>query len=450
MPRTTHEMRQIAALGLVAVFSACEATPDVGTLDVVEARPVEWTDTRQLASGQTFGEVLDEVLSQDDQQALLLAFREQASPRRMKVGTEITFRYARTDALRGVDVSLNADETVRLTRDEFGWRSSLVETPVFTDTLLVVGSIEGSLWTSLISNRFLEDVPYNDRGILVDHLDKVFQWQLDFSRQIQPGDGYRVAFERQVRPDGTMRSGHIIAAEFVNLGTAYHAVWFDPNGDGKGSYYDLEGASVRRAFLAKPLEFRRISSRFTNARFHPVLNRWRAHRGVDYAADAGTPIMTTSDGVVQHRGPLGGLGNAVVIRHANGFTTRYGHMSRFASDVTVGTRVRQGEVIGYVGSTGLATGPHLHYEMLRNGTHVDPLAVELPSGDPVPSDDRLRWESERTARMAMIEQLPLLSAGVRMAAADADPAAEDDRTGAGVEARPTGDAGGVEPREPGR
>jgi murein DD-endopeptidase MepM/ murein hydrolase activator NlpD len=279
---------------------------------------------------------------------------------------------------------------------------------------MVVGTIEESLWTSLMRNRFLEKVPYGDRGVLVDHLDKVFQWRLDFSRQIQAGDGYRVAFEREVRPDGTMRAGHIIAAEFVNRGTPYHAIWFDPNGDGKGSYYDLDGKSVRRAFLAKPLEFRRISSRYTNARRHPVLNTWRAHRGVDYAADTGTPIMATADGVVQHRAPLGGLGNAVVIRHANGFTTRYGHMSRFASSVGVGTRVHQGDIIGYVGSTGLASGPHLHYEMIRGGQHVDPLAVELPSGDPVPDDDRARWMAELTPRLALIESLPEVG-GIRLA-----------------------------------
>jgi murein DD-endopeptidase MepM/ murein hydrolase activator NlpD len=453
MTRMTHGIRHYAALALALAVGACDVTPDVGRLGVVEARPVEWLDIRSLAAGQTFGEVLSEVLDASEQQALLLAFREQASPRRMKVGTEIALRYDRSDALRGIDVSLNADETVRLTRAGFGWVSSLVETPVFTDTLLVVGTIEESLWTSLIRNRFLDEVPYNDRGVLVDHLDKVFQWQLDFSRQIQRGDGYRVAFERQVRPDGTMRSGHIIAAEFVNLGKPYHAVWFDPNGDGRGSYYDLDGTSVRRAFLAKPLEFRRISSRFTNARFHPVLNTWRAHRGVDYAADHGTQIMATSDGVVQHRGPLGGLGNAVVIRHANGFTTRYGHMSRFAAGVTVGTRVRQGEIIGYVGATGLATGPHLHYEMLRNGNHVDPLAVELPSGDPVPADDRGRWDSELRPRLALIDQLPAVG-GVRLArttglspdqGVTSEPAAGAERAGAAPVGAPGQDPGVQEP-----
>lgn len=451
MIHTHSRATPLAALVLAVSLSACEGTPEVGRLEAIQAAPVERLDIRTLASGQTLGQVLDEVLSFDEQQALLLAFREQASPRRMKVGTEIALRYGRDDGLRGVDVSLNADETVRLTRDAYGWNSALMETPVFTDTLLVVGTIEESLWTSLMRNRFLDQVPAGDRGVMVDHLDKVFQWQLDFSRQIQPGDAYRVAFERQIRPDGTMRSGHIVAAEFVNLGTPYHAVWFDPNGDGSGSYYDLEGTSVRRAFLAKPLEFRRISSRFTNARFHPVLNRWRAHRGVDYAADRGTPIMATADGVVQHRGALGGLGNAVVIRHANGFTTRYGHMSRFAGGVTVGTRVRQGDLIGYVGATGLATGPHLHYEMLRNGAHVDPLAVELPSGDPVPADDWARWERELQPRLALIESLPAVG-GVRLARStsattdvDAAATAERDVT---APSNPRGEDPGARERAP--
>ena len=144
---------------------------------------------------------------------------------------------------------------------------------------------------------------------------------------------------------------------------------------------------------------------------------------MDYAADRGTPIMATSDGVVIQRGPNGGLGNAVEIRHPNGFVTRYGHLSRFASGVTVGTRVAQGDVIGYVGATGLATGPHLHYEMLRNGRHVDPLSVDLPAGDPVPSDDFGRWERELVPRLALLERMPAPGMG-RFAEVDED--GEDD------------------------
>jgi len=294
-----------------------------------------------------------------------------------------------------------------------------VQTPTFVDTLFASGEIETVLWTSVIRNPALAGLPVSDRSRLIDHLDRVFQWQVDFSRQIRVGDTYRFAFEREVRPDGSMRAGRLLAAELVNSGAAFHAVWFDPNDDGEGSYYDLEGNSVRRAFLLKPLEYRRISSRFSSGRLHPVLNRWRAHRGVDYAADAGTPVMATSDGVVIHRGPKGDLGNAVEIRHPNGFVTRYGHLRGFRSGVGVGSRVRQGEIVGYVGMTGLATGPHLHYEMLRGGKHMDPLSVDLPAGDPVPSEDLTRWRAESGARLALLELIP--GAGpVRTASARVD------------------------------
>lgn len=417
------------ALGAAALLHGGEA-PDVGALPPVVVSPAEELEVRALSAGQTLGGILAERLDVVEQDRLLMAFREQASPRRLRAGTEVTLRYRGAAAwLRGVDVTLNPDETVRLTRDAYGWSSEMVTTPTWTDTLYAAGSIEGSLWTAVVGNPGLDDVPREDRALLIDHLDKTFQWQIDFYRQIQAGDHYRFAFEREVRPDGSMRSGHIISAELVNAGTAYHAIWFDPNGDGKGSYYDLDGRSVRRAFLRKPLEFRRISSRFDPARFHPVLKTWRSHRGVDYAADPGTPIMSTADGVVTHRGTLGGLGNAVVIDHPNGFRTRYGHMSSFAG-IHVGSRVRQGQVIGYVGSTGLATGPHLHYEMWRSGRAIDPLAVELPAGDPVPDDQWQTWNTRMQVRVALLDRLPG-APGMRYAdlgepAIDVDDGAEGD------------------------
>ncbi|UCC26546.1 MAG: M23 family metallopeptidase [Gemmatimonadales bacterium] len=403
----------LVAAGLIGLPACADRTPEVGDVEGVYALPAEALEVRELGRGGTLGQVLEATLDYNDQQALLMAFREQASPRRLREGTEVTLRYlqagsvpANQGVLRGIDVALSRDETVRLTRVGGAWDSELVTTPVYTDTVMVAGEVATSLWESVISNAGLEGAHYQDRVVLVDLLDRIFQWQLDFSRQVQRGDYFRVAFEREVRPDGSMKRGTILAAEFVNVGRPFHAVWFDPNGDGDGSYFDLDGKSVRRAFLLKPLEFRRISSRYTSGRFHPILKRWRAHRGVDYAADRGTPVMATSDGVVIQRGPNGGLGNAVEIRHPNGFITRYGHLNGFRSGVSVGSRVKQGEVIGYVGSTGLATGPHLHYEMLRSGRHVDPLSVDLPAGDPVPEDNWGRWTSELSPRLALLERLP--------------------------------------------
>jgi hypothetical protein len=420
--RTFSNALAVALCAIGVASCAVDDAPDVGILDPVFAKPAEDVRVLSLRRGETLGQLLDGAVSYNEQVSLLLAFREQASPRRMRPGTEITLRYRPEDEwLRGVDVAINRDETVRLTRDDGAWLSERIVTPVYVDTILATGEIKTVLWTAVVGNPALASMPVGDRNRLIDHLDNVFQWQIDFSRQIRVGDTYRFAFEREVRHDGSMRAGRLLSAELVNGGTPYYAVWFDPNGDGQGSYFDMEGNSVRRAFLLKPLAYRRISGRFSSSRFHPILKTWRAHRGVDYAADAGTEIMATSDGVVIHRGPKGSFGNAVEIRHPNGFVTRYAHLSRFRTGVNLGTRVHQSDIVGYVGMTGSATGNHLHYEMLgRNGKQMDPLSVDLPAGDPVPADDRQVWYSAMTKRVALLESIPG-SGPVRTVAVDTEP-----------------------------
>jgi murein DD-endopeptidase MepM/ murein hydrolase activator NlpD len=383
--------------------------PEVGVLEPIRATPAERLEVVHLERGQTFGAVLqDASVGWSEQNALLLAFREQANPRRMRDGTRIILRWIPEEHwLRGVDVTLSSDETVRLTRDEAGWSADLVRTPVWVDTLLVSGVIRDVLWNSVLDNPALSGLRSPDRASVVTWMDRVFQWQVDFSRQVRTGDTYRLAFEREVRPDGSMRSGHLLAAEYVNQGTAYRAIWFDPQGDGQGTFYDEDGKSVRRAFLLKPIELARISSRFSSARLHPILNTVRAHRGVDFAAPTGTPIMATGDGVVIYADWKGDLGNLVEIRHPNGWVTRYGHLSRFGPGIRVGTRVRQGQIIGNVGMTGLATGPHCHYEMVRSGGQwVDPLSIPLPPGDPVPASAIGRWAVESQERLLLLETLP--------------------------------------------
>jgi murein DD-endopeptidase MepM/ murein hydrolase activator NlpD len=419
----------LAALVAVGVSACGRELPDVGLLDSIYAAPAETMHVYALSRGETFGELLDPVMSANEQARLLMAFREHASPRRMRQGTEVTIRYLREDdSLRGVDVALSPDETIRLSRSEIGWSSDLIPTPTYVDTIYASGEIEDVLWNAVVKNSALESLTYADRNSLIDHLDQVFQWQVDFSRQIRVGDTYRFAFEREVRPDGSMRSGRLLAAELVNQKRPFYAIYFDPNDDGRGSYYDLEGQSVRRAFLLKPLAYRRISSRYTTGRFHPILQTWRAHRGVDYAADAGTEIMATADGVIIERGWSDSYGNTIRIRHSNGWVTRYGHMRAFKSGLSVGSRVSQGDIIGYVGMTGLATGPHLHYEMLQSGQYKDPLSVDLPSGDPVPSDDQVRWQSERNVRMALLESIPGAGPVRTELLAEAQDAAEPEAT----------------------
>ncbi len=392
----------VALLGLTIALPGRES-PDAGELQALRARPNEQLTIHTLGPGQTLGELLSQELSGNDQRAVLLAFSEHASPRRMRVGTEITLRRKPEDGwLRGVDVDLSPDLTVRLTRTELGWRSRPITTPIFVDTVSASGAIEDVLWNAVSNNPGLRSMTPGDRALVIHRMDQVFQWQVDFSRQIQVGDVYRFVFERQVRPDGSMKDGRLLVAELATGGKELRAIYFDPDGDGQGTYYDADGESVRRAFLKKPLQFRRISSRFSGSRFHPVLKRWRSHQGVDYAAASGTEVMSTADGVVVFRGRNGGYGNMVDVQHSNGFVTRYAHLRGFGPGVRNGTRVSQGQVLGYVGMTGLATGPHLHYEMRRRGRAIDPLAVELPPGDPVPDDAWDEWTDARDQRLALL------------------------------------------------
>ncbi len=407
-----RSVRLIISRGAIAiaaiVCSSCDPeVPSVGFLETVWVPPAEKVEVHSLGQGETVGGLLYGAVDANEQAEVLRAFQSYADPRRFRERTNVALRYqAGTNKLRSVDVAVSKDRTVRLTRVDDRWSSRLVQTPIFVDTVYATGEISETFWGSVVNNVDLVEMTFEDRNLLIDRLDNVFQWQIDFSRQIREGDSYRFVFEREVRPDGSMRDGKLLAAEFVNLDVQYHAIYFDPNGDGYGSYFDLDGESVRRAFLLKPLSYRRISGRFSSGRRHPILNTIRAHRGIDYAASIGTPVMATSDGVIIHRGPKGSFGNTVEIRHSNGWVTRYAHLNGFNGDVHLGTRVRQSDVIGYVGMTGLATGPHLHYEMLQNGRHQDPLAVDLPSGDPVPADDMTRWRAEMSGRYELLKTIP--------------------------------------------
>ena len=385
-----------------------EKLPTVQIDDPISAQPREDEFVYALETNQTLGDLFNQFLNPNDQDALLSALRTHIDPRRVREGTTVRVRSVRggLEGVKSVEVTLNADEMVQLVPSTESWNSRLISTPTTVDTIWASGHIESSLWNSLIRNQDLAQVVQVDREKLVLELNDVFKWQVDFVRQIQTGDSYRFAFEREIRSSGTMRTGHVLAAELVNQNRSYTAVWFDPNGDGEGTYYDLDGKSVKGAFLLSPIELRhRISSRFTTSRFHPILKRWRAHRGVDYAAPTGTPVQATGNGVIVHRARESTYGNRIDIQHPNGWTTRYAHMNAFAKGFSVGSRIKQGDIIGYVGMTGLATGPHLHYEMLLHGRHEDPLGIDLPSGDPVPSEQWDKWQVQKLNRLAFLEEL---------------------------------------------
>jgi murein DD-endopeptidase MepM/ murein hydrolase activator NlpD len=234
-------------------------------------------------------------------------------------------------------------------------------------------------------------------------LARVFATDIDFHVDLRKGDRFAVIYEMLYDSGELVAPGRILAAEFVNDGHAYHAVLFRDD-EGIDGYYSLDGTNRAKAFLRSPVEFSRVSSGF-GARFHPIFKNWRAHTGVDFAAPRGARVIASADGHVVSAGPRGGYGNAVEIRHGGGTTTLYAHLSGFASGVRAGSRVRQGEPIGFVGSTGYATGPHLHYEFKIGGIHHDPMKVALPKAEPVPARLRAQFAEVASRARTTIERI---------------------------------------------
>lgn len=257
------------------------------------------------------------------------------------------------------------------------------------------GVIEGSLYNTLINQGASPQ--------LANALSEVFAWQIDFYR-IQRGDSFRVMFEENVI-DGQVTSIHRIhGAYFRHAGRDYYAIYYQGEEEEFGNYYDLQGESMRKAFLRAPLEYSRISSRFTNRRFHPVLRRNMPHHGTDYAAPTGTPIRATGDGVITRASFDNNNGNYVRIRHNGTYESGYLHMSRIASGIRPGVSVQQGQIIGYVGQTGLATGPHLCYRFWVNGQPADPHRIDFPSADPIKVENKAAFNIHRTHMFAALSR----------------------------------------------
>ncbi|MBL8488585.1 MAG: M23 family metallopeptidase [Rhodocyclaceae bacterium] len=232
----------------------------------------------------------------------------------------------------------------------------------------------------------------------------IFGGDIDFHRDLRKGDRFSVIYESVNHLGRPVRTGRILAAEFINAGKTYSAVWFEGE-EGKGGYYTAEGKNIRKAFLRSPLEFSRITSGFTSARFHPVLQTWRAHKGIDYGAPVGTRVKATGDGTVEFVGNQGGYGKVVILRHQGRYTTLYGHLSGFASGLRKGSRIAQGDVIGFVGATGLASGPHLHYEFRINEVHQNPLTIALPTAPPLEPGQMASFREQAGARIARIDMI---------------------------------------------
>ncbi len=312
----------------------------------------------------------------------------------LRPGTTVDAQVDESGVLAGLRFVGAKDRILGLDRADDGF--AVLDEPSQLEARVVAraGVIGGSFFATADASGVPDSI--------ASQLAEVFGTEIDFHRDFRRGDRFTVVFETLNYQGRVVRPGRLLAAEVIRLGRAYRAVWFE-SGDTHG-YFRPDGRSLRHSFLRSPLEFTRITSGF-EMRFMPGTNQWQEHKGIDYAAPTGTPVRSTGDGVVDFAGVQGGYGNVVIIKHKGETTTLYAHLSQFAGDFKKGSRVAQGEVIGYVGQTGWATGPHLHYEYQIRGAHVDPLSVALPSSTPIPANLANQFRNTSASLVARLDML---------------------------------------------
>ncbi len=312
---------------------------------------------------------------------------------RLRPGDLLTF-FTRGEQLVGLKRPLSLSQTLHVERNDTDqFVANVEEVPLQRKVVTTGGTIE----STLIAAGNMAGM----REVTSLELAEVFRWDVDFALDLRVDDSFTLVYEQLLRDGEVVADGNILAAEFINDGKRYRAVRY-VNAAGKADFYTPAGVSLRKAFLKSPMQLSRISSVFNPRRKHPVLNTIRAHRGVDYAAPTGTPVRAAGAGRLEFRGVKGGFGNVIEIAHAGKVVTRYGHLSRFASGLATGSRVEQGQVIGYVGMTGLATGPHLHFEYIKRGVFIDPQKAMRRGepGPPVPASERGAFDLQTAPLLA--------------------------------------------------
>jgi murein DD-endopeptidase MepM/ murein hydrolase activator NlpD len=300
-------------------------------------------------------------------------------------GRMLALRYPLNDTenlvLTWAPAGFHLERTTRNSEIQLGYASGTIQSSLFLD-----GQAAG-----LADAQIMQ---------LVD----IFGWDIDFAQDLREGDSFSAIFESTYADGQKLNDGPIVAAEFINQGKVYRAIGYR-DARGQISYFSPEGMSLRRAFLRSPLKFSRITSRFSLGRFHPILKKWRAHDGVDYGAPTGTPVMATASGRVQFVGIKGGYGNTVILKHGGSYNTLYAHLSRFQAVIRSGAYVEQGQVVGYVGQTGLATGPHLHYEFQVDGAHHNPLTYKFPQAEPISAEQKREFLQTAATLGQQLDQL---------------------------------------------
>lgn len=371
---------------------ALPAAPSAGTHEIGRY----WREER-IQRGDTVASVLARLNVNDPAaSAYLLQAKDVRSLYQLIPGRSIRVVSTEGGGLESLSYVNTDGRRLHVKRSESGFSASEEVPP--TEQWVMQGS--GEIETSLFAATDIAGVP----EMVAVQLAEIFSSDVDFHRDLRRGDRFSVTYEALAADGEFVGFGRVLSAEFVNQGNVFRAVYFR-DGQGRSGYYTPDGRNMRKAFLRSPIEFSRVTSGFSNSRFHPVLKTWRAHKGIDYGAPIGTRVRATADGYVTFAGRKGGYGNVVTVRHPNGYTTLYAHLSGIAQGVRQGRRVVQGEVVGSVGSTGLATGPHLHYEFHVNGVHQNPMRLAMPPGPPVTALLRAEFEDAARPLFARLDML---------------------------------------------
>lgn len=417
MTRYKRWLLVLAAIPLFEVVTAFGVAPDTVTQEIAQETvaaeialptPVAtdsgnfdfWREER-IQSGDTLASLLSRLGVAGEEIPAVLAASRDLSPK-LVAGRSIMTRV--TSGGRLLFARYLVDDKTLLSIERTGEGYIAKTEPTQLETRVVMRSSE--IRSSLFGATDAADVP----DAIASQMAEVFSGDIDFHRDLRQGDRFSVVYETQYHGGRALRSGRLLAAEFTNQGKTYRAIYFmDPQG--REGYFTPDGKSMKRAFLKSPIPFSRVSSGFTMARFHPVLQRWRAHKGIDYAAPTGTPVRAVSDATVSFAGRQGGYGNLIILKHQGPYSTAYGHLSRFAAGVRRGTRVSQGDIIGYVGTTGLSSGPHLHYEFRVNNVQQNPLAAKMPAAYPLEARYRGQFTAHAAPLVAQLDRLTGLNVG---------------------------------------
>jgi len=394
----THILRWIPFCLLFSVIACESEVTSTKPKKVVKksAEPEYWSRHRIAKNSSTYDALTKAGIPPKTIYALVKAAKPVSRLDKVKIGTTFEIHWENSEKKKPMKliVRKSIENSLWLTAAGEVWKSKLVTLPSTTKIKSWMGTVETNLWESAVKAGM--------QPSLISDLTSVFAWQIDFSREVREGDRWRMVVETKYIEDQAVSPGKILVADYQTKRDRYSGVRF-PKEDPFASFYSPDGQSLRRMFLKSPIKFGRITSRFSKKRFHPILKRNKPHNGVDYGAPRGTPVMAVGDGVVLLAARRGNSGKTVKIRHNSTYQTAYLHLNGFAKGIKRNRRVKQGQVIGYVGSTGLATGPHLHFSFYENGRYVDPLGRKFPSADPVP---KVKMEAFKKVSQAMMPLLP--------------------------------------------